>query len=108
VVYCWQCSVEDSSEHVAIEAGELHQDMCLEDLDEDHAGIPLKVTGPVVSYREAVNKESDHVFFTKLRNKHNRLYMKARPMLERFAEDKDKVCSLHLSIEWSELRHYCA
>jgi len=73
--------------------------MCLEDLDEDHVGIPLKVSDPVVSCREAVSKESDHVCLTKLRNKHNRLYMKARPMLEGFAEDRDKVCSLHLSIE---------
>ena len=103
MVYYLQCSVEDSGEHIVIGAGELHQEMCLEDLDEDldedHVGIPLKVSDPVVSYREAVSKESDRVCLSKLRNKQSPLYMKARPMLEGFAEERDKVCSLHLSIK---------
>ena len=39
-----QCSIEESGEHIVAGAGELHLEICLKDLEEDHAGIPLKVT----------------------------------------------------------------
>ena len=38
-----QCSTEESGEHIVAGAGELHLEICLKDLEEDHAGIPLKV-----------------------------------------------------------------
>jgi len=73
-------------------AGELHLEICLKDLEEDHACIPLKISDPVVSYRETISEESDRVCLSKSPNKHNRLFMKARPMPEGLAEDIDKVC----------------
>ena len=42
---CVQCIIEESGEHIVAGAGELHLEICLKDLEEDHAGIPLKVTG---------------------------------------------------------------
>merc|ERR1712142_447704 len=33
---------EESGEHIVAGAGELHLEICLKDLEEDHAGIPLK------------------------------------------------------------------
>lgn len=45
---------------------------------------------PVVSYRETVSDESDQVCLSKSPNKHNRLYMKARPFPDGLAEDIDK------------------
>lgn len=39
-----QCTIEESGEHIVAGAGELHLEICLKDLEEDHAGIPLKVT----------------------------------------------------------------
>lgn len=47
---------------------------------EDHAGVPLKVSNPVVSYRETVKAESSIVALSKSANKHNRLYLKASPL----------------------------
>jgi len=87
-----QCSIEESGEHIVAGAGELHLEICLKDLEEDHACVPLKVSDPVVSYRETVSEESDRVCLSKSPNKHNRLYMKAKPMPDGLAEDIDKVC----------------
>merc|ERR1711955_159123 len=46
-----QCMIEESGEHIIAGAGELHLEICLKDLEEDHACIPLKKSDPVVSYR---------------------------------------------------------
>jgi len=85
-----QCIIEESGEHIVAGAGELHLEICLKDLEEDHACIPLKKSDPVVSYRETVSEESDQVCLSKSPNKHNRLYMKAVPMPDGLAEDIDK------------------
>merc|ERR1719494_1690286 len=80
---------EESGEHIVAGAGELHLEICLKDLEEDHAGIPLKKSDPVVSYRETVNEESDRMCLSKSPNKHNRLFMKAEHMPEGLPEDID-------------------
>ncbi|XP_029938726.1 elongation factor 2 [Salarias fasciatus] len=85
-----QCIIEESGEHIVAGAGELHLEICLKDLEEDHACIPLKKSDPVVSYRETVSSESDVMCLSKSPNKHNRLFMKARPFQEGLAEDIEK------------------
>lgn len=85
-----QCIIEESGEHIVAGAGELHLEICLKDLEEDHACIPLKKTDPVVSYRESVAEESSITCLSKSPNKHNRLYMKACPMQDGLPEDIDK------------------
>jgi len=72
-----QCIIEESGEHIIAGAGELHLEICLKDLEEDHAGIPIKVSDPVVSYRETVSEESTITCLSKSPNKHNRIFMKA-------------------------------
>lgn len=61
----------------------------MQDLEEDHACIPIKKSDPVVSYRETVSDESDQMCLSKSPNKHNRLFMKACPMPDGLAEDID-------------------
>merc|ERR1712121_597514 len=87
------CQTEESGEHIIAGAGELHLEICLKDLEEDHAGIPLKKSDPVVSYRETVMEESDRMCLSKSPNKHNRIFMKARTMEEGLpaAIDDNKV-----------------
>uniref|UniRef100_A0A672YVE3 Elongation factor 2-like n=1 Tax=Sphaeramia orbicularis TaxID=375764 RepID=A0A672YVE3_9TELE len=85
-----QCIIEESGEHIIAGAGELHLEICLKDLEEDHACIPLKKSEPVVSYRETVSAQSSVMCLSKSPNKHNRLFMKARPFEEGLAEDIDK------------------
>jgi len=84
-----QCMIEESGEHIIAGAGELHLEICLKDLEEDHAQIPLKKSDPVVSYRETVSEESDIMCLSKSPNKHNRLFMKAVPMPDGLPEDID-------------------
>jgi len=79
----------ESGEHIVAGAGELHLEVCLKDLEQDHAGVPLKLSEPVVSFRETVTAESDIVCLSKSPNKHNRLYMKAKPLEDGVAEEID-------------------
>jgi elongation factor 2 len=84
-----QCIIEESGEHIIAGAGELHLEICLKDLEEDHACIPIKKSDPVVSYRETVSDESTETCLSKSPNKHNRLFMRAVPMPDGLAEDID-------------------
>jgi len=81
---------EESGEHIVAGAGELHLEICLKDLEEDHAGIPLKKSDPVVSYRETVTERSTQTCLSKSPNKHNRLFMTAIDMPAGLPEDIDK------------------
>lgn len=80
---------EESGEHIVAGAGELHLEICLKDLEEDHACIPLKKSDPVVSYRETVKEKSSQTCLSKSPNKHNRLFMTAEHMPEGLPEDID-------------------
>lgn len=80
---------EESGEHIVAGAGELHLEICLKDLEEDHAGIPLKKSDPVVSYRETVKEASSRTVLSKSPNKHNRLFFSAVNMPEGLPEDID-------------------
>ncbi|RKF57815.1 Elongation factor 2 [Erysiphe neolycopersici] len=79
---CVLTSISESGEHIVAGAGELHLEICLKDLEEDHAGVPLKISDPVVSYRETVSAKSSMTALSKSPNKHNRLYVVAEPLSE--------------------------
>ncbi|KAF7336623.1 p-loop containing nucleoside triphosphate hydrolase protein [Mycena sanguinolenta] len=77
-----QASTSESGEHVIGAAGELHLEVCLKDLADALAGVPLKTSRPIVPYRESVEVESPVAALAKSANKHNRLYVKAMPLGE--------------------------
>ncbi|KAK9456599.1 P-loop containing nucleoside triphosphate hydrolase protein [Dipodascopsis uninucleata] len=79
---CVLTKISESGEHIVAGTGELHLEICLKDLEEDHAGIPLKISPPVVAYRETVSAESSMTALSKSPNKHNRLFVKATPLDE--------------------------
>lgn len=83
------CEIGDQGQHVVAGAGELHLEICLKDLEEDHAGIPIVKSDPVVSYRETVSQEGQ-IGLSKSPNKHNRLFVSADPFLEGLAEKIDE------------------
>jgi len=86
-----QCSMEETGEHIIAGAGELHLEICLKDLQEDFmGGAEIRVSDPVVSFRETVTQESDHTCMSKSPNKHNRLYLTARPLEEGIPEAIDE------------------
>ena len=84
---CVLTLISESGEHIVAGAGELHLEICLKDLEEDHAGVPLRIGDPVVSYRETVTAKSSITALSKSPNKHNRIYMIAEPIDEELAKD---------------------
>ncbi|KAJ7064351.1 eukaryotic translation elongation factor 2 [Mycena amicta] len=74
-----QTRLSESGEHIVAAAGELHLEIVLKDLEE-LAGVPLKVSQPIVPYRESVSALSSAPALAKSQNKHNRLYLTAQPL----------------------------
>lgn len=87
---CVLTSINESGEHVVAGAGELHLEICLKDLEDDHAGVPLRISDPVVQYRETVTAPSSITALAKSPNKHNRLYLTAEPLSEEVCLDIEK------------------
>jgi elongation factor 2 len=71
------CYTEESGEHIIAASGELHLEICLQDLQNDFMGTQVKVSDPVVSFRETCNGKSDQTCLAKSANKHNRLFLEA-------------------------------
>ncbi|CAN6684291.1 unnamed protein product [Malus baccata var. baccata] len=85
------CTIEESGEHIIAGAGELHLEICLKDLQEDFmGGAEIIKSDPVVSFRETVLEKSSRTVMSKSPNKHNRLYMEARPLEEGLPEAIDE------------------
>ena len=81
-------SQEESGENIIAGAGELHLEICLNDLQNDFMkGAPIKISDPVVSYRETVTAKSTQTALAKSPNKHNRLYMDCEPMTPELQKD---------------------
>lgn len=87
---CVQTWISPTGEHIVAGAGELHLEICLKDLQDDHAGVPLKFSDPIVPYRETVKAESSIVALSKSPNKHNRIYVKAMPLGEELTSAIEK------------------
>jgi elongation factor 2 len=86
-----QCTIEETGEHIIAGAGELHLEICLKDLQDDFmGGAEIRISDPVVSFRETVTATSTRVVMSKSPNKHNRLYLQARPLEEGLAEAIDE------------------
>jgi elongation factor 2 len=74
------CYTEESGEHIIAASGELHLEICLQDLQNDFMGTEVKVSDPVVSFRETCTEKSSQTCLAKSANKHNRLFLEAEPL----------------------------
>jgi len=74
------CYTEESGEHIIAASGELHLEICLQDLQNDFMGTEVKVSDPVVSFRETCTAKSSQTCLAKSANKHNRLFVEAEPL----------------------------
>lgn len=92
-----QIITESTGECIIAGAGELHLEICLKDLEEDHAKIPIKKGQPVVAYMETVMNATDvdkglggkDGVLNKSANKHNRIWLKCKPLPDGFAKAVD-------------------
>jgi elongation factor 2 len=83
---CVQCLTTERGEHIVAATGELHMEICLEDLrkfiNPKDPQSTIKVSTPVVPLRETVTEKSSITCLAKSPNKHNRLYLTAEPIVE--------------------------
>ncbi|CAH6420908.1 Translation elongation factor EF-2 [uncultured virus] len=83
---CVQCYTEETGEHIIAGVGELHLEICLNDLRK-YMKSDIKVSEPVVPFRESVSDISSILCLAKSPNKHNRLYLKAEPLHPELVND---------------------
>lgn len=81
-----QITSEENGEQIVAGSGELHIEICLKDLAEEHACIEIVTSDPVVTYKETVTAPSNQVCMSKSANKHNRLYITAETLAEGLPE----------------------
>ena len=68
-----------TNEHVLAGAGELHLEVLVNTIEKVH-GIAVKLSDPMVNYREGLAAGSDDPALKKSANKHNRLWFTASPV----------------------------
>jgi len=83
------CEISEGGEHIIAGCGELHVEICLKDLQDDFACIPIITSDPVVSYRETCGALSSTTCLSKSPNKHNRLWFEAEPIAEELSNQID-------------------
>lgn len=87
------CYTESSGEHIIAGCGELHIEICLNDLVNEYAKCEIKKSDPVVTYKETVIEESNIMCLSKSPNKHNRIYIQAAPIGDELTDaiEADKI-----------------
>lgn len=78
------CQVQymKTGEIVVAGAGEMHVEICLNDLEIEHAKVPIIRGEPQVSYYESVSQPMQTAVMSKSANKHNKIYMIVEPLSE--------------------------
>lgn len=78
--------ITGENENIIAGCGELHLEICLNDLEE-FTKVEIIKSDPVVPYKETVTDKSTQVCFTKSANKHNKLHMVAEPLDEELVNE---------------------
>jgi len=83
-----QCTNTSTGEHIIAGCGELHIEICLKDLEEEYAKVPINKSDPVVSYKETVTvEENSETCLAKSPNKHNRVQMQSAMLGNKLADE---------------------
>ena len=80
------CEYDESGENVIAGCGELHVEICLNDLEKDFAQCDIIRADPVVTYKETMTAECNENTMTKSQNKHNRIYGTSGPLADELPE----------------------
>jgi len=84
------CTTEDTGENIIAGCGELHVEICLNDLEKDYAQCELIKSDPVVTYKETVTGNDKTVCLAKSQNKHNRIFAYGEPLVESLQDAIEK------------------
>lgn len=91
--------VEESGEHILIGTGEQYLDCVMHDLRHVYSDIEVKVSDPIVSFRETVVETSSIKCFAETANKRNKLTFIAEPLDEGLAE---KLEAGKVRLDWDK------
>jgi elongation factor 2 len=72
-------SDEQTGQNIIAGSGELHVEICINDLQNEYAQVEIIRSNPIVSYNETVTEKGEQCM-SKSANKHNRLYCSAEPL----------------------------
>lgn len=81
----------DNGELTIAGAGELHLEICLNDLKNEYAGVDIVTDEPVVNYIEGIKGECETQKMAKSANKHNRIYMTCERLSDEIIENIDQL-----------------
>ena len=84
------CTIEENGQNVIAGCGELHVEICLNDLEKDFAQCEIIKSDPIVSFKETVTSQSSVTCMAKSPNKHNRIYGHALPLHENLPDAIEK------------------
>ncbi|PRP80862.1 Elongation factor Tu GTP binding domain containing protein [Planoprotostelium fungivorum] len=109
---CVEILVQETGEHVVVASGELHLERCLKDLRESYAKVDLRVSPPLVAFRETVTNDPSlrhrpNVKGVKTPNKLAMIKLSAIPLPEnirQFLEKNGTIIRKVFVEESSELR----
>lgn len=76
------CITEENGQNVIAGCGELHVEICLNDLEKEFAQCEIIRSDPIVTFKETVTAVSNQTCMAKSPNKHNRVYAQAEPLHE--------------------------
>lgn len=99
-----QCISSDTGENIVAGAGELHVEICLNDLRK-LAGVDLIISEPIVPYCETI-LEPSNVVYTKTKSGLNRMWMKATPVPEQMIKDIDSG-KLSMKLPPKDIYRHC-
>ena len=72
--------ITGENENIIAGCGELHLEICINDLCNEYTNIEIIKSDPVVPYKETITEKSNITCMAKSANKHNRLYLVAEPI----------------------------
>lgn len=80
----------DNGELTIAGAGELHLEICINDLKNDYACVDIVIEEPIVSYLEGIQSETTSAKMSKSANKHNRICMTCEPLDKEIIDEIEK------------------
>jgi len=81
-------SDEQTGQNIIAGSGELHVEICINDLTNEYAQVEIIRSNPIVSYNETVTIKGEQCM-SKSANKHNRLYCSAEPLNAELATEME-------------------
>lgn len=103
-------SVEPSGEHILSGSGELYLDCILGELRTMHTALEVKVSDPLVQFRETCSSSSGIACPTSSPNKANKITMLAKPLekiivdnFQSLRENREAMYDIFGQVGWNEL-----